>query len=107
MTNLEALKAKVGYPLSDNALIVALSSRDIIHQDTFSVSANVSGFELAYADSLITILSTPSNVSEGGYSVSVSDRKILSELANKIYLKYDESSPVTSTTPKATFRQSW
>jgi len=107
MTNLEALKAKVGYPLSDNSLKVALSGRAITAVDTFDSTVDVSSFELAYADCLTTILSTPNSVSEGGFSVTVADRETLRNLANKIYTKYEQASPILKNNPTGTFKQIW
>ena len=99
MTNLEAIKGKLSYPLSDNAFIVALEDRGLTSTFTY---AKGSAFDLAYADTIITLISAP-NVSEGGYSVSLSDKKALLDLANGIYKKYGETT--SSLKPTATFVQ--
>jgi hypothetical protein len=102
MTNLEAIKGKVGYPLSDNAFILALTDRSLVSTDTY-VIGNKQQLELAQADLIYTLVSSP-NVTEGGYSVSLSDKKSLIELANGIYTKYGQSSPLK---PTAKFVQRW
>jgi hypothetical protein len=107
MTNSEALLAKVGYPLSDNAIHIALEVRELDPADIFVASENIQAFDLAYADALVMIITQPSSFSEGGYSVSAGDRKILAEMANKIFLKYGKASPLESLKPKATFVQRW
>lgn len=101
MTNLEAIKGKLGYPLSDNAFKVALSDRGLTDTDTYVSSE---AFDLAYADSIVTLLTTP-NISEGGYSVSFSDREILLKLASGVYTKYGVVNPLSSLKPTATFVQ--
>jgi hypothetical protein len=50
-------------------------------------------FELACA-SLYTLIVTSANISEGSFSVSASDKKILIDLANGIYNKYQVISPL-------------
>jgi hypothetical protein len=102
MTNLEAIKGKLAYPLSDNAFNLALTDRGLTGTDTYSID-NRQSLELAYADLCCTLISAP-NVSEGGYSVSLSDKTTLSKLANGIYAKYGQSSPLR---PTAKFVQRW
>jgi len=86
MTNLEAIKATIaGYPLSDNAYSKALTDRGVISSGTYSGISEA--FELARADLYVT-LATGVNISEGGYSISVSDRDSLLDIANSIYAKW-------------------
>ena len=99
MTNLEAIKAKLNYPLSDNAFTLALLDRGLTATDTYATGQS---FDLAYADTITTLVTAP-NVSEGGYSVSLSDKKTLLDLANGIYKKYGE--PTRSLKPTAIFVQ--
>lgn len=103
MTNLEALKAKIGYPLTDNSFELALVGRSLTSSATYAGESSL--FELAYADCLTTLLTVPSTVQEGGYSVSISEKKTLADLIDKIYAKHDEASPVTKPTVK--FVQRW
>lgn len=84
MTNLEAIKGKLSYPLSDNAFNLALSDRGLTGSATYSDKKLL---ELAYADLLFTCVSAP-NVSEGGYSISQADKKLLIQIANGIYTKW-------------------
>lgn len=97
MTNLEALKAKLNYPLSDNSFILALSDRGLVSTATY---ADRKSLELAQADLIYTLVTTP-NITEGGYSISLSDKSSLMKLADGIYLKYGIRNPLR---PIATFR---
>ena len=101
MTYLEAIKGKLSYPLADNAFILALTDRGLTSTDTYSKGEV---FDLAYADTIMVLLTTP-NISEGGYSISFSDRAILLKLANGIYTKYGAVNPLSSLKKTATFVQ--
>ena len=102
MTNLEAIKAKLNYPLSDNAFILALQDRGLASAGIYSSSE---AFDLAYADAINTLVTAP-NVSEGSYQISLSDKTNLLSLADGIYTKYSVSNPIKSFLKKtATFVQ--
>ena len=98
MTNLEAIKAKLNYPLSDNSFIVALQDRDIT-----SAGIYVGGetFDLAYADAINTLVTAPDQ-SEGGFSISLTEKKYLLSLADGIYTKYSKTNPMTTSSLKKT-----
>lgn len=100
MTNLEAIKAKLNYPLTENAFILALQDRGLTSSATYSDKKLL---ELAYADLCYTLMTSP-NITEGGYSVSLSDKKILTQVADSIFKKYSLISPLA---PKATFINVW
>lgn len=100
MTYLEAIKAKVDYPLSDNAFTLCLEDRGLTTTGTYEKGE---AFDLAYADALMIVVST-ADKKEGGYSVSVSDRATLTKMANGIYSKYGITS---SLKPTAKFVQRW
>ena len=102
MTNLEAIQAKVTYPLPTNSFILALTDNGLVSTDTYSV-ANKKALELCQAD-LCLVLVTQPNITEGGYQVSINDKKVLTDMANKICSKYDLPSPFGAT---ATFKQIW
>ena len=99
MTLLEALKAKVQWPLGDNAFIAALTDRSLTYTDTYTGISEA--FELAQADCLKSAATGP-NVSEGGYSISSADRKLMLNMADTIYNKYGYA---TSAGPTAKFIQ--
>lgn len=101
MTYLEAIKAKLNYPLSENAFKVALEDRGLYSEDIYVKGES---FDLAYADLIITLLTAP-NITEGGFNVSMADRKMFIDIADKIYRTYDKASPIDSLKPKATFVQ--
>lgn len=101
MTYLEAIRGKLGYPLSENAFTLALLDRGLTAGDTY---AKGQAFDLAYADAITTLITVP-NVTEGGYSVSLTDKKTLLDLAGGIYKKYGVANPMSSLKKKATFVQ--
>lgn len=102
MTNLEAIKGKIGYPLSDNAFILALTDRTLVSTEDYVVG-NKQQLELAQADLIVSII-TKGNFSEGGFTVSTADVKTLKELASMIYIRYGQSNPLN---PTAKFVQRW
>jgi hypothetical protein len=101
MTNLEAIRAKLNYPLSDNAFIVALEDRGVTSDEVY---ASGQAFDLAYADT-ITMLVTSPNITEGGFSINMTEKATLLSLADKIYTKYGVANPIGSLKAKATFVQ--
>ena len=98
MTNLEAIKAKLSYPLSDNSFIVALQDRGVT---SAGVYVGGESFDLAYADSINTLVTAPDK-SEGGFSLSLGDKQYLLRLADGIYTKYSISNPITTSSLKKT-----
>lgn len=105
MTNLEALKAKLNYPLSDNSYTVALQDRDLMAN---SVYVGGRAFDLAYADVINTLVTSPDS-KEGGYTISLTDKDKLLRLADGIYKTYGETNPMSESSQKAkvTIRQLW
>ena len=106
-SNLEKIKAILGYDLSDeNKYLSALEDRNLVSTDDYDPASSTAqqNMQLAKADLLIVIATAP-NISEGGYSISLSDKNMLIDLANGIYRKYGEVS--TLPTPKATMKSPW
>jgi len=99
MTNLEAIKAKISYTLSDNSYELALLDRGLTSSDVYAIS-NKRAIDLAQAD-LIYILCTTPHKQEGGYSVSITDRYALLKVADGIYQRYGVSGKT------AKFVQKW
>lgn len=97
MTNLEAIKAKLNYPLSNNTYILALSDRGLVSTDIY---ADKRLLELTWADLIYTLATTP-NITEGGYSRSLYYRTDLLKVADRVYLKYGIKNPLR---PIATFK---
>ena len=86
-----ALVNSVSFPLVSEQVEVIAIRRGLNAFDEFSADVATSKeFELAYADCLKLIVTHP-NVSEGGVSISISDRKSFIGLANGVYRKYSES----------------
>lgn len=93
MTNLEALKAIVQYPLEESSYKLALINRGL-GESTDYTPANLRKLELSKADCLSTILSTPT-VTEGGYSLSHTNKGELRKEAERLYKKWGESHNVS------------
>lgn len=90
MTNLEALKARVNYPLSDSQAEEKLVGRGVEIDDDFTQSvAESKAFQLAYADTLRFVI-TMVNLSQGG-SISAQNTAGIRGTANAIYKKYGEA----------------
>jgi hypothetical protein len=101
MTNLEAIKAKLNYPLSENAFILALQDRGLT---SVGIYASSQAFDLAYADAITTLVTAP-NVTEGGFTVNLVDKTSLLNLAAGIYAKHEVVNPISSLKKTATFVQ--
>ncbi len=90
MTNLESIKARVNYPLSDSQAEEKLISRGLEGDGTFSQEvADSRAFRLAYADCLRFVL-TMVNISQGG-SINAQNPAGIRGTANAIYKEYGET----------------
>jgi type IV secretory pathway TrbF-like protein len=88
MTNSDSLKSVIsGYTLSDNAITRICTDRGITASGTYA--GKDESFELAMADVYVTVANMV-NVSEGGYSVSMSERERLLKEADAIYAKWQD-----------------
>ena len=97
MTVLEAIKESIGYPISENRANMTLIKRGLTAADEATESVlNSKAFELATADLMLWMVTAP-NISEGGYSLSISDKKTLKELALGIYSKHGVAVPNANT----------
>ena len=89
MTNLQALKQRVNYPLSDIQAEEKLVSRGVDPDGTYSQDvAGSKAFRLAYADTLRFVL-TMVNLSQGG-SITAQNPAGIRGTANAIYKQYGE-----------------
>lgn len=90
MTNLEALGYSVSVPVDNGRLSKILLDRGIsLNGEYTGVSTEM---ELASADLMVKLVTMP-NISEGGYSISFSEKESMKKVANAIYAKYGEDSP--------------
>jgi hypothetical protein len=93
MTNLQAIQSTVaGYPLSTDTFNRVLLDRGIPAAGAYVGKS--AAFELATAD-MYMILVTSANVSEGGFSVSVSEKAALKKLADTIYTRHQDNATST------------
>lgn len=89
MTNLQALKARVNYPLTDAQAEEKLLGRGVDGGGAYGVDvAGSRAFRLAYADTLRLVL-TMVNLSQGG-SVTAQNATGIRGTANAIYKEYGE-----------------
>ena len=105
MTILEAIKESVGYPISNNRASMALIKRGILNagEEVTQSFLNSKEFELATADLMFWLITT-ANVSEGGYSVSLTEKASIKAIASGIYSKWGVSDP---SEPTVKFVQKW
>jgi len=104
MTILEALKATVSYPVNDNQANLILIKRGLTGTATIDQTVAVSkDFELAQADLLVFLISAI-NVSESGYSISLSEKVLIQKHASVIYSKHGEIDPFSATLTNASSR---
>jgi hypothetical protein len=89
MTNLEALKASIGFPITDAQAELILLNRSVDKAEAYT--GTTTKMQLSKADALILASSSP-NIGEGGYSISQSDKSVLISEANRIYEANGESS---------------
>ena len=89
MTALEAIKARVNYPLTNSQAEEKLIARGVSPEAGYtSELAQSRAFLLAYADTLRLVL-TMVNLSQGG-SITAADRSDLRDIMNGIYRRYGE-----------------
>ena len=97
-----ALKSTVSFPVSSVQLEMIAEDRDINLDAQYTKAlGKTSGFLLAKADMIRCFITAP-NVSEGGVSISISDRKTIIGIANGIYAKYEPSSLIQEDIPTVT-----
>ena len=89
MTTLDAIKARVNYPLTTAQAEEKLISRGVDKDEAYTKAvAESKGFRLAYADTLRLVL-TMVNLSQGG-SVTAQNMAGIRGTANAIYKEYGE-----------------
>lgn len=101
MTNLEALRHSVAIPVSDNALKLILILRSMNSVADFTGESRE--FDLAKADLYVYCITQP-NVGEGGYSLSMTEKKELGKLAARLYEKHGIDNPLSPTIKDASNR---
>ena len=105
MTNLEAIKGRLGYPLTADSFNIALINQGIIPGDTYPGESRSS--DLAYANSIVTLLTSPQSIDEGGFRLTKSNVDELKSIAQGIFDKYGLLNPISSLKPTATFVRRW
>lgn len=104
MTLLEAIKSVTSYPVPDNTANMILVKRGLSGTSTLdATTVNSKAFELATADIYMWLVSG-TNISEGGYSISITDKSNLMKLASGIYAKHGETMPGNPTITNASDR---
>ncbi|MBW6491950.1 MAG: hypothetical protein K0B15_12235 [Lentimicrobium sp.] len=85
MTYKEALLSSVGYPFSAVEIELACINRGLSPDGEYTAPSKA--YDLAKADLYLVAVNKP-NISEGGYSVTVSDKKNYLLLRKAIFDKY-------------------
>lgn len=94
-----ALLNSVSFPLSPRQVEVISTQRGLDVCAEFSKETGRSkDFQLAKADMIRTIVTAP-NISEGGVSISISDRRALIGMANSIYSRFEPESIILEQCP--------
>ena len=86
MTNLEAMKNIINYPLKDGSFIIALQRAGINPTEEFN-PADAKALDIASSWLILTVLTSAKSVSEGGYSITYADRDSLLK-ARSLLLSY-------------------
>ena len=81
-----ALQATVNYLIPDESLEKALIDNDLVGTETYS-KADAKSIDLCGAGLILFVL-TSANVSEGGYSISISDREGLLKTRSLLLAKW-------------------
>jgi hypothetical protein len=87
MTNNAALQSTTSYPIVADTIERLLVDRGLEPAAVYSGKSQA--FDLAKAD-LYKELIAGANISEGGYSVSMTEKTQLLNIANSIYAQYSE-----------------
>lgn len=91
MTIREALRNSFPFAVSNGTLDVIAVARGLNIEDSFDTEvASGRQYELAKADVIKSIVMSP-NISEGGVSISYSDRQYMISIANEIYGRHGEA----------------
>lgn len=102
LSTLDALKAQVQYPLPHNFFLSVAMKRGLdIYLDCTKEILESKGFKGAMADCLRQIILYPSSVSEGGMSISNTDKNSLLKMADRLYREIGEEPLIEK--PKITF----
>lgn len=89
-TIIQALKDEIHYPVPEGFLLNKLMKRRLSGEDIFTADvASSREFQGCVADCLIGIITSP-NISEGGVSISHSDKSSILNIANTIYRSLGE-----------------
>lgn len=89
-TIIQAMRDEIQYPVTDGFLQNKLLKRQLSGDDLFTAEVALSReFQGCVADALIGIITSP-NISEGGVSISHSDKSVILNIANTIYRNIGE-----------------
>lgn len=101
-----ALLNSLSFPLTIPQVEVIAVSRELDLESEYTTEvAKSREFLLSKADAMKLMILAP-NVSEGGVSISYSDRKLMMSLANAIYSKYGEPL-ISEDNPTVEFMHDW
>lgn len=101
MTIKEALKSTVDYPLPDDRIEKALIDAGLSGDATYT-QTNEKDVDVCMIGLLLTICTTGS-ISEGGYSISMSDKDSLLKVRSLLLSKWDLVDTLGSSINDATF----
>lgn len=92
MTNLEALQASINQDIKEPALRKALLE-NALDSDAAYVVPQEKAFDLSLASVYVFMVTTP-NTQEGDYTLSMTDKATLANMAAAIYVKHGLPNPL-------------
>lgn len=92
MTNFEFIRSKFPDFLVDSKIIKAnLVAQEVPEDESFSKDADNMNLDMAYAACLEYILRLPASISQGSFSLSLSEKDFFKAELKAIYSKYNKS----------------
>lgn len=102
MTTLEALKSRVKYPLEENLLLSILIDREVSPEIEYTKEIGTCReFQLCRADLLLAQVDA-AQITEGGMSISPTDKSNFITVADSIYERFEEPLVGEKPQPKIT-----
>jgi len=105
MTNLEAIRNDIIYPLEDGKLEKALLDRGVDPAEGYSLLTK-KVIELVRADLYVKLITAP-NLTEAGTTINVTEKTSIMKIASATYLKNGEADPFAVAGPIVTEVSCW
>lgn len=104
MTNREALLSSIGYPFTPGEVELACINNGLEADGNYSAASKP--FELAKAELCLVAYNKP-NISEGGFSVNIAEKKSYRAMRKAIFKKYGLVDTFTDDEPTISSCSPW